>query len=259
MNDKNFKSQQNATRDSFTSAGGVGDLHSDKKGTAARYNSGKPRTDLLPLYMVVESVDATNFNQYQLDALESLKHIAMFQSSGEELHIDAALRVLSKYWAECANAFGYGAIKYASWNWTKGMMWSVPIGCIGRHSLNMFNGEMLDKESGINHLGHIMCNVVMLKLYFNNYKEGNDLPPKSFGLPEAEEHEVYKLKEGFVTFYFGTKQIMEHVISTGEYHTALTSADIVMSDDKIIKCRYPLNDIIETYIKATQGKNQLIA
>lgn len=159
---------------------GVGDIHSMDKGTAARYNSGKSRIDLLPLFMVVESLNIDGFNSVQIDTFNALQHIAEFQRTREEHYIDFALKVLSSYWVDCADAFGYGAKKYASWNWVKGMNWSVPVGCIGRHAFAVFNGELNDSESTLPHVGHIMCNIVMLKAYIRSYPEGNDLPPKHF-------------------------------------------------------------------------------
>ena len=159
---------------------GVGDIHSDTRGTAARYNSGKPRMDLLPLYMVVKTINCDDFSEVQWDVFNCLRSIAEFQRSGEDKHLDDAMEYLHKYWIECADVFGYGAKKYPSWNWVKGMAWSVPIGCIGRHSFAVFRGELNDTESTLPHVGHILCNVVMLKAYFTGFPEGNDLPPKDF-------------------------------------------------------------------------------
>lgn len=161
---------------------GVGDINSTSRGSAARYNSGKPRIDLLPLYMIVDSLDGNKFDSVQTDAFNTLKEISEFQRSGEEVHIDNALKILSRYWIDCANAFEYGAKKYASWNWVKGMNWSVPIGSIGRHCFALFDGMQNDEESGLPHIGHIMCNVVMLKTYVSSFPEGNDLPPKKFSV-----------------------------------------------------------------------------
>lgn len=242
---------------------GVGDLHSDKKGTAARFNGGKPRVDLLPLYMVVQTIDSSNFNQHQNHALETLHEVARFQGSGDESYIDNAMKILSPYWTDCAEAFGYGAKKYASWNWSKGMMWSVPIGCIGRHALAMFRGEMLDSESGLSHLGHIMCNVVMLKLYFSNYKEGNDLPPKNFGIPDItqDDNGVYKLERGSFTYYFHSRGDMLHAVedAKNDHLKCMTYANFVTSNGELIKSRYNINDIIEVYIKASRCTDNLIA
>lgn len=70
----------------------------------------------------------------------------------------------------------YGASKYSSWNWSKGMLWSVPYSCILRHLSAWQRGEDVDPESGLPHLAHVMCNVRMLTLYAKNYPEGDDRP-----------------------------------------------------------------------------------
>ena len=66
-----------------------------------------------------------------------------------------------------ANVFEYGAKKYAAWNWIKGMKYSVVIGCLKRHLAAIERGEDYDSESGQRHLGHMMCNLLMLEQYMN--------------------------------------------------------------------------------------------
>lgn len=91
---------------------------------------------------------------------------------------------------DCAKVFGYGAQKYARNNWLKGMDWSVPFGCLLRHMAAWQRGEDNDPESGLPHLGHAMCNLVMLSTFAKTYREGDDraaqwlLPPK----PQAQHH-----------------------------------------------------------------------
>lgn len=70
----------------------------------------------------------------------------------------------------------YGAQKYASWNWAKGMPWSVPFACLMRHMSAWQRGEENDPESGLPHLAHAMCNLRMLALYAKTYQEGDDRP-----------------------------------------------------------------------------------
>ena len=113
---------------------GVGDVTSSEKGSAARYNTGKPDYSLLPLSTLEDEV---------------------------------------RVWA-------YGAQKYTSWNWTKGMAWSVPFACLMRHLAAWQRGEEVDAESGLPHLAHAMCNLRMLTLFSKTYKEGDDRPPKEF-------------------------------------------------------------------------------
>ena len=78
---------------------------------------------------------------------------------------------------EAVKVFEFGAKKYKAWNWAKGMLWSVPTGCILRHAQCMLEGEELDKESGFHHLGHIICNLIMLERYVYTYTDGDDRPP----------------------------------------------------------------------------------
>lgn len=70
----------------------------------------------------------------------------------------------------------YGKKKYAAWNWTKGMKWSVPYSCLLRHMAAWQRGEECDIESGLPHLAHAMCNLRMLTLYAKNFTEGDDRP-----------------------------------------------------------------------------------
>lgn len=77
-----------------------------------------------------------------------------------------------------AKVWEYGKKKYAAWNWTKGMDWSIPLACALRHLSAWQRGEENDPESGLPHLAHAMCNLRMLTLYQNVYPEGDDRPIK---------------------------------------------------------------------------------
>ena len=87
---------------------------------------------------------------------------------------------------ECARVFDYGRNKYAAWNWAKGMDWSVPYGCLLRHMAAWFDGEDNDPESGLPHLGHAMCNLVMLSTFARTYREGDDRPARWLGASVEE-------------------------------------------------------------------------
>lgn len=75
-----------------------------------------------------------------------------------------------------ARVWMYGQKKYSSWNWAKGMAWSIPLACLLRHMAAWQRGEENDKESGLPHLAHAMCNLRMLTLYSKTYQEGDDRP-----------------------------------------------------------------------------------
>lgn len=84
---------------------------------------------------------------------------------------------------DCARVFDYGRKKYAAWNWAKGMQWMVVFGCLLRHLYAWARGEDNDPESGLPHLGHAMCNLVMLTTFARTYPEGDDRPKGLFGAP----------------------------------------------------------------------------
>ncbi len=96
-------------------------------------------------------------------------------------------------WKDCADVFDYGRKKYAAWNWTKGMAWSIPTACIIRHCLAILDGETVDPESGLPHRGHIACNVVMLIQYEQTFKEGDDRPVKWLNVDKPEKTSMIEL------------------------------------------------------------------
>lgn len=51
-----------------------------------------------------------------------------------------------------------GAQKYGPWNWQKGLDSKEILESMQRHLAKLFDGEEIDEESGINHVGHIMAN-----------------------------------------------------------------------------------------------------
>ena len=55
-----------------------------------------------------------------------------------------------------------GAEKYAPYNWTKGMPVTEVSESLLRHMFAYLDGEDTDPESGIEHLGHVMCIVMFL-------------------------------------------------------------------------------------------------
>ena len=73
-----------------------------------------------------------------------------------------------------------GIQKYKSWNWAKGMPWSVCFDCTIRH-LNKwwYMREENDEESGQHHIDHAICNLLFIRHYILTYKEGDDRPPSS--------------------------------------------------------------------------------
>jgi len=152
----------------------VGDINSKVKGSGARLNAGKAPLDLIPVSVwrskwrtaMAQSVDGEQLMDimYALESWQAGDYKA-FNSLLAFNDLEGACRV-----------FEYGAKKYAAWNWAKGMAWSVPLGCALRHMQAVLDGEFIDDESGLPHLDHVLCNIIMLDFFEDTYPEGDDRP-----------------------------------------------------------------------------------
>jgi hypothetical protein len=77
-----------------------------------------------------------------------------------------------------ARVLEFGILKYAEWNWSKGMPWGECMRCTLSHLFKFwFMGQECDEESGEHHLDHVMCNVMFMRHYTLVYKEGDNRPP----------------------------------------------------------------------------------
>lgn len=153
----------------------VGDINSSERGSGARFNDGKVPLDLVPV-------------RYWRWALRESDHWSADIAKLFAWLVDVQERRLATPFVleppqlvTAARVFEYGAQKYAAWNWAKGMKWSVPIGCALRHIYAVLHGEEIDSESGLPHMGHVYCNVIMLNWFLENYPEGDDrIPVEAF-------------------------------------------------------------------------------
>jgi hypothetical protein len=161
----------------------IGDVTSNERGSGARFNSGKPDLSLIPLNVVALSfLQDPLLHSGDKNLIHSLQQLGYFQTTGRIEHLDRAINLVNDKWLDCARVFEYGRAKYAAWNWSKGMVWSAPLACAGRHALKILaEDEANDDESGLPHVGHYLCNLVMLRVFYTSYPEGNDLPrPEMF-------------------------------------------------------------------------------
>jgi hypothetical protein len=81
---------------------------------------------------------------------------------------------------EIAKVFGYGARKYGEWNWAEysnDWKWGQIIGSLLRHTFSWLMSEDIDHESGLHHLAHAGCNVMMLLELVLNGRGGDDRNP----------------------------------------------------------------------------------
>lgn len=160
--------------------GGIGDINSDARGAGARYNTGKPQLELLPLRLMARYYELLGVAGLEKKrALNALFRLATFQERGDPRALMLAMIDLGPgVLHDTARVFEYGRKKYAAWNWSKGMAWSVPLACAARHLEAILLGEALDPESKLPHRGHGGCNIVMLETYSHEqtYLEGDDRP-----------------------------------------------------------------------------------
>lgn len=153
----------------------VGDLNSDAKGSGARKNAGKPQLDLIPVRFWRECWRNNMKQDSELAVI--LRSLQDWQEGDtEEIHY-VFNYITPGAMADAVKVLEFGAQKYKAWNWAKGMDWSVPTGCILRHARKIVEGEEIDGESHLPHMGHIVANVIMLAWYATYYQEGDDRPP----------------------------------------------------------------------------------
>lgn len=68
----------------------------------------------------------------------------------------------------------FGAKKYAPFNWQKGLSVSEILESMQRHLYAFQEGENIDPESGLEHIGHIQCNALFLAWMLQNKPELDD-------------------------------------------------------------------------------------
>lgn len=68
----------------------------------------------------------------------------------------------------------FGAQKYSSWNWSKGLKYTEICDSLQRHLNAFLAGEDNDQESKLHHVGHILCNAMFLSYMFLFRKDMDD-------------------------------------------------------------------------------------
>ena len=75
---------------------------------------------------------------------------------------------------QLACVLGYGARKYEAWNWAKGLRYSRLLAAALRHLFAFAKGQDTDEESGLPHLAHCMCCLMMLLAMTQRHPELDD-------------------------------------------------------------------------------------
>ena len=76
-----------------------------------------------------------------------------------------------------ADVLTYGAAKYNDRNWERGMNFSRVYAAVLRHLFAWWKGEDIDSESGLSHVDHALCGVMILSHYSaNSFGAWDDRP-----------------------------------------------------------------------------------
>ena len=79
-----------------------------------------------------------------------------------------------------------GAVKYAPWNWSKGLSRVQLLGSLLRHAFAYLRGEERDRETGLLHTDHILWNAAALahNVHWNLEDGRRAEPPRDYKEPE---------------------------------------------------------------------------
>lgn len=83
---------------------------------------------------------------------------------------------------QLAAVLTFGAKKYESWNWSKGLKLMRCFGAALRHMFSWMRGETLDPESGLPHLAHAMCNLMFMLHLSETMPSMDDRPVQAMTL-----------------------------------------------------------------------------
>lgn len=106
---------------------------------------------------------------------------------------------------EIAKVFTFGAKKYAEHNWRNGFKYSRLIAALERHIAAFKENEDMDPESGLYHMGHAGCCVMMLLEHqLKGYGEDDRYKPVVKDTKYALKNKMYLDKSRLdETFYIG--------------------------------------------------------
>lgn len=124
---------------------------------ALRYNTGKLEWSLVSYKTLGLMVEVLMYGKHKYSTFEDAKGNIVL---GSEVSVDAAksLKLLTS-----------GAD-----NWKEGLSWRKCTESMLRHTYAFLDGEDLDPESGLSHLGHIMCNAMFLGYVYLFRKDLDD-------------------------------------------------------------------------------------
>ena len=83
----------------------------------------------------------------------------------------------------------FGAVKYAPWNWSKGLARVQLLGSLLRHAFAYLRGEDRDRETGLLHTDHILWNAAVLSHNVHwNLEDGRRAePPRDYKEAQVDD------------------------------------------------------------------------
>ena len=78
---------------------------------------------------------------------------------------------------EVGKVAGFGARKYASFNYLRGYQWSLSYNALLRHFLEFMKGNDIDPESGLPHMAHAAWQALALVSFMKRGIGDDDRPP----------------------------------------------------------------------------------
>ncbi|MBK8467977.1 MAG: hypothetical protein IPL32_19355 [Chloracidobacterium sp.] len=66
---------------------------------------------------------------------------------------------------EVAKVLTFGAERYGSWNWAKGLKYSRLLSAVYRHLAEVQQKTDIDPETGLQHTAHAICGLLFLLTY----------------------------------------------------------------------------------------------
>lgn len=128
----------------------------------------------------------------------------------------------------------FGAGKYSPDNWRKGLPVREQTASLMRHVVAYMSGEDIDPESGLPHLGHIMCNTMFLSWHSRNRKDLDDRVVVLPTVPELESDKPIKFHVTPVvpevleqdvddTILATTEEVVREVLKGGNESTTSTT------------------------------------
>lgn len=118
----------------------------------------------------------TTSENYHIDSLDPVKNaddsvqgLAMRHNTGKP-ELSYVLDVMPAL-EDMVAVLEFGAKKYARNNWKKGFPKDKLLDSLLRHVTAFYNGEDIDPESGLPHVGHILCNAAFLGYHFGSNSE----------------------------------------------------------------------------------------